>query len=207
MMIHHCSCADLAGLVPAGSVDAIITDPPYIRDALPAYADLANFAAHCLKPSGVLVALAGQYHLPTILKYLDVDGLEYRWLGCFFHKGNEQKNFSRKMTIGFKPIVIYQRSGQIPASYLRDVYISQRKPVDSKKFHPWGQNVDTIRELVREVARPGQLIVDPFVGGGTTAIAALSVGCHFIGSDICADAVATTRRRMQEYQPIMPGVP
>ena len=205
-MIYHCSCAELSDIVPASSVDAIITDPPYGLAALESYGDLARFAAYALKPGGVLAALVGHYHLPEILEFLKVDGLEYRWLGCFFHNGNEQKNFSRKVTIGYKPILFYHRSGSPPAGYLRDVYISRRKPLESKRHHAWGQNESTIVDLVREVARPGSLIVDPFVGGGTTAIAALALGCEFIGADIDADAVATTRRRMLEYQPVMPGM-
>lgn len=205
-MIYHCSCAELRDFVPADSGDAIITDPPYVLEALESYGDLARFAAYALKPGGVLAALVGHYHLPEILRFLEVDGLEYRWLDCLFHNGNQQKNFSRKVTIGFKPILFYQRSGHSPNGYVRDFYISKRKPVESKKYHVWGQSVDFFRELTRELVKDGELIVDPFVGGGTTAIAALALGYDFIGADIDPAAVETTRRRMLEYQPVMPGV-
>jgi len=95
-MIYHSSCAELAAELAADSVDAIITDPPYVQDALASYGDLARLAAYALKPGGVLAALVGHYHLPEILKFLEVDGLEYRWLGCLFHNGDQQKAFPGK---------------------------------------------------------------------------------------------------------------
>ena len=74
-----------------------------------------------------------------------------------------------------------------------------------KRFHKWSQMNQGILNICQKFARSGELIVDPFVGGGTTAIAALALGCEFIGADIDAEAVETTRRRMLEYQPVMLG--
>lgn len=36
-MIYHSSCAELAAVVPEGSVDIIITDPPYPKEFLPCW--------------------------------------------------------------------------------------------------------------------------------------------------------------------------
>jgi len=42
------------------------------------------------------------------------------------------------------------------------------------------------------------LVVDPFLGSGTTALACLQLGRRFIGCDIDAGAVAIARRRVQD---------
>ena len=76
--IHHCSCEELAGHVPAGSLDAVFTDPPYVAESIPAYGELARFAVHALRPGGLLLTIIGQYHLPAIIRELDVPGLSYR---------------------------------------------------------------------------------------------------------------------------------
>jgi hypothetical protein len=42
---------------------------------------------------------------------------------------------------------------------------------------------------------PGDLVADPFVGSGTTAVAALTRGRRFVGSDLDPESVALTRAR------------
>jgi len=45
---------------------------------------------------------------------------------------------------------------------------------------------------------PGQTILDPFCGGGTTGVVALAMDRCFIGIDIDPEAIETTRRRIAE---------
>jgi len=52
--------------------------------------------------------------------------------------------------------------------------------------------------LVMQSAEPGHLVIDPFVGSGSTGVAAVRRGCHFWGNDICAEAVEVARGRLQE---------
>lgn len=40
-----------------------------------------------------------------------------------------------------------------------------------------------MQQFVRDYSRPGDLVCDPFVGSGTTALAALSEGRRFVGSE------------------------
>ena len=47
-------------------VDAIITDPPYGRDAIPLYGQLVACAKEALKPDGVLAVMCGQSYLPDL---------------------------------------------------------------------------------------------------------------------------------------------
>ncbi len=49
--------------------------------------------------------------------------------------------------------------------------------------HPTVKPVALMRWLVRLVARPGATVLDPFVGSGTTGIAAIEEGCDFVGID------------------------
>lgn len=61
------------------SVDLIVTDPPYPKQYLPLWADLARVAARVLKPGGFLVAYSGQIHLATMMMMLS-EHLTYYWL-------------------------------------------------------------------------------------------------------------------------------
>jgi hypothetical protein len=70
-------------------------------------------------------------------------------------------------------------------------YEAPREKGEIKGAKPLG----LMRAIVRDYSRPGDLVCDPFVGSGTTAIAALSEGRRFIGSEMDAKhhAIATAR--------------
>jgi site-specific DNA-methyltransferase (adenine-specific)/site-specific DNA-methyltransferase (cytosine-N4-specific) len=51
---------------------------------------------------------------------------------------------------------------------------------------------------------PGDTVLDPFVGSGTTAYAAAKLGRNFIGIDINPDYVEVAKQRMQEIQLPLP---
>jgi DNA modification methylase len=51
--------------------------------------------------------------------------------------------------------------------------------------------------FIEHFTRPGDLVVDPFVGSGTTAVAAALVGRRFLGGDIDRAALQRTRTRLE----------
>lgn len=61
--------------------------------------------------------------------------------------------------------------------------------------HPTEKPVPVMRELVRASGR--KLIIDPFMGSGTTGIAALSEGCRFLGIEIERKHFETACERLQ----------
>jgi site-specific DNA-methyltransferase (adenine-specific) len=52
--------------------------------------------------------------------------------------------------------------------------------------------------LVEQSTQPGDLVIDPFMGSGSTGVAAVSNGRHFMGNDLCAEAIDITRARLIE---------
>jgi DNA modification methylase len=50
--------------------------------------------------------------------------------------------------------------------------------------------------LIEKFTRPGDLILDPFVGGGTTGVVAVPLGRRFLGIDCNIQAVEVARRRI-----------
>ncbi|HXA30953.1 MAG TPA: ParB N-terminal domain-containing protein, partial [Acidimicrobiales bacterium] len=72
--------------LPDGSVDAIVTDPPYDDAGVPLFSDLSAFAARVLKPGRLIVAYCGKVDLPEQLERLG-EHLEYVWTGAIFLPG------------------------------------------------------------------------------------------------------------------------
>lgn len=67
---------------------------------------------------------------------------------------------------------------------------------NDKRFHHWGQSESGMAALVERLTLPGQLVCDPFLGAGTTAVACLTRGRRFIGCDIDGSCVETARGRV-----------
>lgn len=63
--------------------------------------------------------------------------------------------------------------------------------------HPTVKPVDLMRWLCRLVTPPGGTILDPFVGSGSTGMAALDEGFSFIGIDLEAHYLDIARRRIE----------
>lgn len=52
--------------------------------------------------------------------------------------------------------------------------------------------------FVRQSSEPGDLVIDPFAGSGSVGVAATRLGRHFLGSDVCAEAVQIAEQRLAE---------
>lgn len=175
----------------AGQVDAIITDPPYPAEFVHLFSDLSEHAARLLKPNGVMIAMVGQSHLPAYIERLS-EHLDYRWTGCYHVQGPRNRIHHRKVATGWKPLLIFQPPGANPEFLLDDTFTSE---ADDKEHHHWGQSESGMSAIVERLTEPGDLIVDPFLGGGTTAVVSHDMGRRFIGCDIDAAAVHAARDR------------
>ena len=80
---------------------------------------------------------------------------------------------------------------------LVDVFRSERpdKTV-GRQIDGWGQSETGMAEIVEHLTQRGDLVVDPFMGAGTTGVVCRELGRRFVGCDIDADAVAAARERL-----------
>jgi hypothetical protein len=185
--LRVCSCAELfaSGITP----DAVITDPPYPKEFLPTFTELAEGC----KAAGVpLVAvMSGQSYLPEVMQRL-CEHLEYRWTLAYLTPGGQAvQQWQAKVNTAWKPVLLFGGAtdwfGDVAASKVND---------NDKRHHEWGQSESGMADLVERLTKPGQLVCDPFLGGGTTAVVSLALGRRFVGCDIDADCIARTRERI-----------
>jgi len=187
--VRRCSMQDL--LESLLNVDAIITDPPYGEEWIPLYGELARLAKVALKPEGVLAVMTGQYHLLDV-GALMARHLQYRWTLAYMTPGGQSPQiWPRKVNTFWKPVILFGAAER----WIGDVVRSDVNDND-KRFHEWGQSESGMARLVEILTEPGQLVCDPFLGGGTTAIAALALRRRFIGADVDAEHVETAKRRI-----------
>lgn len=181
-------CRDELPKIADGSVDAIVTDPPYPREYLPLYRTLAEQAARVLKDGGVLAVMCGQSYLPELLQLMDVPGLSYRWTIAYLTPGGQATQvFPRKVETFWKPVLVYGKGE--PRAWMGDVARSLVNDND-KAHHVWGQSESGMADLIERLTATGDLILDPFAGAHTTGIVAVQLGRRYIGIDLPMEQVA-----------------
>ena len=64
-------------------------------------------------------------------------------------------------------------------------------------LHPTQKPVMALRPPIAAFTKPGEIVLDPFVGSGTTAVAAKSLGRRYIGIDIDPEYAVCAQDRVQ----------
>jgi len=171
--------------------DFIITDPPYIKEYLPLYETLAIRARDWLKPDGLLIAMCGQSYLDQIVEMMGRH-LSYYWTAAYLLPGQPTPLRQRQVNCSWEPLLIYG-----PAAYhgkiFGDVFKSD---ANDKSLHKWGQSESGMLSIISQICLPGQSILDPFCGAGTTGVAALKHGCLFAGVDLDSNNVNLSIARL-----------
>jgi adenine-specific DNA-methyltransferase len=184
----------LADLAPA-SVDAIVCDPPYDDAGVPLYSDLSAFAARVLRPGRLCVAYCGLVALPEELSRLG-EHLEYVWTGAIVLNGRHTVFRQRMAFGGWRPVTFFSAGPYEVRTAIVDVLTAEGSGEKGPTDHPWQQATGPFCRLVEMAARPGELVVDPFAGSGTTALACRSTGRRFLGCDVDPGAVSLALERL-----------
>ena len=65
-------------------------------------------------------------------------------------------------------------------------------------IHPTEKPVPLLTDLITAVTKPGDLILDPFAGSGSTLVAAKKTGRRFVGIELDELYYERARRRIEE---------
>lgn len=187
------------------SIDLIFTDPPYVTEFIHCYEWLANEAMRVLKPGGFVFAMCGGLFLPKIYRFFEDSGLTYFFE--FQQKSNGDaptvwKHINGKgypILARAKPMIVYSKGLAVPSmGGVHNIFETGAGWSEAKRFHKWGQDVNTCRYYIEYFSQVGDIVLDPFIGGGTTLIASELVARRCIGFDIDMSALETTRARRNE---------
>ena len=184
-------CQVLGESVCADSVDLIITDPLYAREALPLYGWLGRFAARVLKPGAYLFAYGATMFQREVMTELDASGLTYFWQDIILHSGSQPRIWSLKLMSSYKPVFIYTKG----EPSIRPWRATAHNCKQDKRYHRYGQGMEFPIKLIEMYTQPGALICDPFSGGGTVAAVCKLTHRNFVGfeKDATAHQACLTR--------------
>lgn len=78
---------------------------------------------------------------------------------------------------------------------------------DTGKLVTGGKPLWLMRALVRDYSEPGDVVCDPFAGGGTTLLAAAIEGRRAVGAECDPETFAKAQSRLSRgYTPVLPGL-
>lgn len=217
LSVYNTDALDFLRDLPDASVDAVVTDPPYVIGAVSAgnigaksggWADMMNsslwFSAwyaeawRALKDDGCFWTFCNWRSLPVVMRSaldakMPITSLlvwDKEWIGPGGPKG---------LRPSYELVALSAKPGfAIPNRGLPDIW---RHKVGSHKpnGHPAEKPVGLVERILRESGLPADaLVVDPFVGSGTTAVAAANLGYDFLGSEAETAWCDTANRRITE---------
>lgn len=221
-------CFEKLREIPEGSVELIMCDPPYdisknVGGGIAKHS--CNQLVSNLKEHGI----ADGYDIESfseIVKYLQTNINCYFWcnkrqiykymqvyigkMKCNFdilswHKTNVQATYYKKYLSDTEYILHFfnGRSTTAPQNYA-DAHTYLVSPstqrLNIKYGHPTIKPLDFTRRIIRNSSRVGGLVVDPFMGSGTTALACMAENRNFKGYEINEDFYNIALRRIDEFK-------
>ena len=246
--LWHSDALDLLGSLPDGSVDLVVTDPPYAIakaawdefESLAVYVDWCDAwlaeVARVLAPHGSAYVCGFSEILADVKVRSAKRFASCRWLVWYYkNKANLGKDWGRShesilhlrkqaakldvdaVRIPYNghttkyPARVQAVSSQYDRGTKRDAWQPNplgAKPRDvfeipvicngmaEKTPHATQKPEALIEKLILASSAKGQLVVDPFVGSGTTAVVAARLGRRWIAGDADASYVGLTRERL-----------
>jgi len=187
-------CRDILPQLQDNSVDMIFTDPPYLDSNGWIWPFLGEQGSRLLKPGMSLVTFCGHYNIAEVIHGLSMFGLRYWWIAGMRHTRTRRLP-GKWVTAMWKPVIWmvkdYRRGTRTP-------YDMFEGGGDEKEYHKWQKPLKWCMHWIENLTEPGELVLDPFVGSGTTCLASAQMGRDSIGVEIDEDCFLVAQRRISE---------
>lgn len=191
----HGDCTALMRGIPSASIDLIVTDPPYLvnyrgRDGRRFQNDDPKDAAWLPR------AFAEMYR---VLKPGSLCVSFYGW-------NRTDRFFSTWRAVGFRPVghIVWHkhyasRAGLTRATHEAAYLLAKGSPrlpecpipdvlpwgkYTGNRLHPCQKPVAAFRPVIEAFSKPGDLVLDPFAGSASIAVAAKDLGRHYLAIEL-----------------------
>jgi site-specific DNA-methyltransferase (adenine-specific) len=210
--LYHGDALDVLPSLPDGVADSVVTDPPYKLaqeyrpnadpDNLLAVSSLWATAPEMLRgcrPGAVAAVFYDTRILPLALKSISHAGWKYLRALTLYRRWGVASLVDGWMTSS-DFVLIFAKPGERPKFYgqpRHDVYVRER-PDPFTTGHPAQKPREAVRHLVSNVTPPGGLVLDPYMGAGTTLEAAYMEGRRAIGIEAEEKWCEIAARRLEQ---------
>ncbi len=207
-------CLEVMRGMPDGCVDAVVTDPPYgmnkdfgndsdrESNTLTLIEGMFPEITRLLRDGGMVYVFNSPRLIHKVIALGELAGLEYQRL-LWMYKPNDCTFPWRGWLLTSEAIAVFSKGKPerwAGTDYCHDTYTFNHAGGELLKGynHPSVKPLSVIKDLVK---KSGDVILDPFLGSGTTAVACVETGRHFIGIELEAKYCEIARRRVAEATP------
>lgn len=200
-VIYNQDCIQGMKSIPDASVDMIVTDPPYgikyksnFRVKTEQFQMLQNddndirFEAYpeflrILKDDSVCVVFASwkniAYDFIELQKYFDIKNILIWW-----KHGGGLGDLKHTLSTDYELAIICHK-GRCKIRGKRDGSVWECTKLNPNKMvHPTQKPEDLLERIIQKWSDESDVILDPFLGSGATAIAAINTNRHYIGYEL-----------------------
>jgi DNA modification methylase len=183
--LHHGDCLEVMKSIPDGSVDCVLTDPPYGKNAdkgTNGFGDSAvrqyaggwdskrptrEYFDRIRELSPKVIVFGGNY-------FADLLPPSNCWLIW------DKKGFKRFDNPFADAELLWTSMSGVVKKYtlIQQGFVTEDTEL---RYHPTQKPVALLREIIRDFTKEDDTILDPFMGSGSTGVAALLENRNFIG--------------------------
>lgn len=203
-------CLEVMKNIPDHSVDLIVTDPPYLKKSHGYYHGGGSFGTtnrayhgeldgeNLLDGCSITVLEEIKRVMKKINLYIFCSKEQLLQYMTFFkdynmdlltwHKTNPVPTCHNKYLSDTEYILFFRENGvKIYGDYetKKKFYVSQTNKRDKELYqHPTVKPIKIIENLVLNSSEPNDIVLDPFMGSGTTGVACKHLNRNFIGIEL-----------------------
>jgi hypothetical protein len=122
--------------------------------------------------------------------------LTYWWMLALQFGGQHRAVHARHLQNRWKPVLAFVKPPVKPAAtWLSDLLDGGGR---DKEHHDWGQDQSEVEYLIERLTEPGQIVVDPYCGGGTIPAACKMLGRRWLATETDRNTALVARKRLAE---------
>jgi hypothetical protein len=200
--LYHGDAREVLPTLDSAFVRAVVTDPPYPREFDYVWDILGEPCYLVCCADAFMSTLCGHYQVPRVIDAARNGGWEWYW-SCIATNNNQPILCGVDAKCCHKPCLLFRKGKARPRRVFYDNFALRASTTawkESQTAHKWGQADALFYEPIDAFSRRGDVILDPFLGSGTTGVVAVRTGRRFIGIEINREYFETACERIAEAQ-------
>lgn len=170
--------------------------------------NMREFLKECsriLKPKGTLISFMSIIKVESFIRFAEEVGFYYKTTGIWHKKNPMPRNMNLQFVNSTESWVYFinrgtsgtfHNNGKVVHDYLE----SSVTPLSEKKHgkHPTQKPLTIMKQLVNLTTNEGDIVLDPFMGSGSSCVAAALLNRNFIGIELNESYFDITSKRLEE---------
>jgi DNA modification methylase len=191
--LHNGDCLEYMKSLQPASVSAIVTDPPYgiainKSNRLSVSRGFGSETWDAERNAEAVKMISDKFKMPVIIwggnYYADILPATRGWLA--WDKLNDGRDFGELELAWTNIDTVIRRYKKFPVK------------MDGGKVHPTQKPIEIMKWCIEKCSKIGDVIFDPFMGSGSTGVAALQMGRGFIGCELSPEYFAIAEKRIKQ---------